>query len=71
MSIENELLDVKQVAEVSNCSQRTIFRLSADGRMPKPIKLGALVRWNRTEIETWIAGGCKPIETEAGKGAEA
>jgi predicted DNA-binding transcriptional regulator AlpA len=26
--------------------------------MPRPIKLGALVRWPREQVEAWIADGC-------------
>jgi predicted DNA-binding transcriptional regulator AlpA len=29
--------------------------------MPAPVKLGALIRWRRTDIDAWVADGCKPI----------
>ena len=52
------LLDVNQVATLLNCSSRHVYRLSDAGKMPRPVKLGALVRWSRDGIEIWIAEGC-------------
>ena len=52
------LLDVQAVAEMLGCSTRHVYRLSDAGKMPSPIKLGALVRWNRASLEEWIAAGC-------------
>lgn len=52
------LLDVEAVAGLLSCSTRHVYRLADAGRMPRPVKLGALVRWSRAEIEAWIAEGC-------------
>lgn len=62
------MLDVKAVAAMLGCSPRHIYRLSDAGKMPAPVKLGALVRWRRDEVETWIAGGCRPVRSIAAKG---
>lgn len=62
-----ELLNVKQVAALLNCSQRHVFRLAESGRMPRPIKLGQLVRWNRSTLDEWIAKGCEPFSASDGK----
>lgn len=62
-----ELLDVGAVAGLLGCSKRTVYRLSDGGRMPRPVKLGQLVRWRRAEVLAWIAGGCEPVR--AAKGA--
>jgi excisionase family DNA binding protein len=62
-----QLLDVRAVAALLGCSARHVYRLSDGGQMPRPRRLGALVRWSRQEIETWIADGCKPIGA-AGRG---
>lgn len=66
VSDASKLLDVKGVAELLNCSKRHVYRLADSGRMPAPVKLGALVRWNKASIDEWIANGCKPVR--AGKG---
>ncbi|MFC1805972.1 helix-turn-helix transcriptional regulator [Planctomycetota bacterium] len=43
--VEPLLLDVKTVAKLLSVSQRMVYRLKDAGRMPRPIKLGQLVRW--------------------------
>jgi excisionase family DNA binding protein len=60
------LLDIRAVAQLLDCSPRHVYRLSDAGRMPAPLKLGALVRWSRQSIEGWIANGCKPCR-QAGR----
>ncbi len=52
------LLDVQAVAKLLSCSTRHVYRLSDAGRMPRPVRLGALVRWSRADIERWIVDGC-------------
>ncbi len=53
-----KLLDVRAVAALLGCSPRHVYRLSDAGKMPSPLKLGALIRWNRAAVEAWIADGC-------------
>jgi excisionase family DNA binding protein len=55
-----QLLDVFSVAELLRCSPRHVCRMSDDGRMPQPVRLGTLVRWPRAAINEWVAGGCRP-----------
>ncbi len=55
---QSAMLTVHDVARMLNCSARTIYRLTDAGKMPRPVKLNALVRWPREVIEHWIAGGC-------------
>ncbi len=61
------LLDVTMVAIVLNVSPRHVYRLSDAGRMPRPIKLGGSVRWDRSAIDKWIAEGCPRCDGRAGK----
>lgn len=58
------MLTVHDVARMLNCSARTVYRLADSGRMPRPVKLGALVRWPREVIERWIAQGCPKVTKE-------
>ena len=53
-----KLLDVQAVSRMLGCSTRHVYRLSDAGRMPAPLKLGALVRWSRESVEEWIRAGC-------------
>lgn len=55
------LLDVHAVGALFSCSPRTVSRLSDAGRIPRPVRLGALARWSRRELEEWIARGCPAI----------
>ncbi len=59
--ISSALLDVKAVAKLLACSTRHVYRLSDSGRMPSPLRVGALVRWRRSAIEEWIAAGCPKV----------
>jgi excisionase family DNA binding protein len=60
-----EMLDVRVVAALLQCSPRHVYRLCDAGKMPPPMKLGALVRWSRTALNEWIAAGCPTIRQEA------
>ncbi|MBC8355098.1 MAG: helix-turn-helix domain-containing protein [Planctomycetes bacterium] len=55
------LLDVRSVAARLDCSVRHVYRLSDSSRMPKPVRLGALVRWRADELDRWIADGCPNV----------
>ena len=56
------MLTVHDVARMLNCSVRTVYRLVDTGRMPRPVKLGGMVRWPRGAVESWINEGCPRIE---------
>ncbi|MBL8854883.1 MAG: helix-turn-helix domain-containing protein [Planctomycetaceae bacterium] len=56
------MLSVDDVAiNYLGCSTRHVYRLVDSGRMPRPIKLGSLIRWPRAVIEQWIADGCPNV----------
>lgn len=57
-----ELLDVNAIAALLGASSRTVRRLADSGRMPRPVSLGRVIRWRRTEIEEWIRDGCPRME---------
>ena len=59
IQLSAELVSVQQVAKMLNCSTRHVYRMSDAGRMPKPVKLGSLVRYNKAAVQKWIDGGCK------------
>ncbi len=58
-----ELLDVKMVAAALGISSRQVYRLADCGKIPRPVRLGALVRWRRAELTDWISAGCKAVTT--------
>jgi predicted DNA-binding transcriptional regulator AlpA len=67
-----QLLDVRAVAALLDCSPRHIYRMADAGQMPRPVRIGALVRWRRTTgdpttgIEDWITAGCPSCRTAGG-----
>jgi len=58
-----QLLDINQVRSLLNCSQRHIYRLVEKDQMPKPIKLGSIVRWSSSVIDNWIFNDCPPVSS--------
>ena len=53
-----KLGDVRVVAEKLDCSPRHVYRMADAGRMPAPLRLASLVRWDLEEIDRWIVEGC-------------
>jgi len=62
-----KLGDVKAVAAKLDCSPRHVYRLADSDRMPRPVRLGTLVRWDLDELDRWIAAGCPSCRKGAGR----
>lgn len=54
------LVDASIPIAMLDISRASWYKLVASGKAPKPIKLGRVSRWNRAELEQWIAAGCPP-----------
>ena len=52
---EQLLLTVKEVASLLHLGERTIWKLNATGEFPAPVRIGRAVRWDRREIDGWLA----------------
>lgn len=71
-SVERRLYDIEQLSLLGIGSPRHIRRLADSGRMPAPIKLGALLRWPAetgdpmTGIHNWISAGCPDCRSQRG-----
>ena len=56
--------DVKTVAAIYDCSTRHVYRMADAGKIPRPVKLGSLVRWRLntgdpiTGVLDHIEAGC-------------
>ena len=57
-TIAPAMVKVDEVARMLACSARTVYRLADRGRIPPPVRLGAMVRWSRAGIESWIDERC-------------
>ena len=62
-AIEPVLVDVPWIARALGCSERHVHRMKSAGQMPKPVRLGRLLRWDRKVLEAWIASGCPARRT--------
>jgi excisionase family DNA binding protein len=59
--------DVQAVAQKLDCSPRHVYRMADAGRMPGPLHLGALVRWDLDTVDEWIAAGCPACHKRTGR----
>lgn len=63
------LLDVTALAELLQCSVRSVYRLADAGRMPAPLKIGRLNRWLLADIVDWLNRGCPAVRSTRKGGA--
>ncbi len=62
----------RELAEMLGISLRQTWRLNSAGRLPRPIRLGGSVRWNRAEVQQWFETACPDRQTwEARKAVQA
>lgn len=54
MELVDPLLTARESAAYLQISIPTFWRRVADGTVPKPVKIGSLSRWPRSEIEAVI-----------------
>lgn len=54
------LVGMDEVAVMLGVCRRTVIRLNLSGRLPKAIRVGRCVRWNRRELISWADHGCPP-----------
>ena len=59
------LSDVSTVAARLSVSAKTVRRWADSGQMPKPIRVGRLLRWRPEVIDQWVADGCPSRESHA------
>lgn len=50
--------DAKTIARRLLCSVRQVRRMQDLGTMPRPFRIGRLVRWPASTIDEWIKAGC-------------
>lgn len=63
---EPDLLSMKETAAKLDCSTRHVRRLADAGKAPRPIRLGASIKWRRSELDAWIADGCPRVRNARG-----
>ena len=53
-------LSVEEVAQVLGISRAHVWRLHSSGNIPRPIRLGRSVRWDKKTLEAWLEAGGPP-----------
>ena len=53
-------LSADEVAEILGISRAHVWKLASSGRLPRPVRLGRAVRWDRKTLEAWLAAGAPP-----------
>lgn len=59
------MLNVVDLGTRWGCSPRHVRRMADSGRIPRPIKLGNLIRWPVAVIEQWETDGCPNVRNIA------
>ncbi len=65
-----ELLNGQESSAYSGMAKRTWLRMVASGLAPQPVRIGMglrpMVRWRKSDLDAWIAGGCQPVREIGG-----
>lgn len=59
------LMKIDEVAEYFSLNARTLRRMWERGDFPKPIRLGACLRWRRQTLDEFIATKYEQVQDEA------
>jgi excisionase family DNA binding protein len=64
MTVEEALMDIKQVAAYLQITEATAYNWAQNGRLPG-IKIGRIWRFRREDIEAWLDENmCRPESGE-------
>ncbi len=55
---ESAMMDAREAAKLCSFSESMLYKLNRAGKMPPPIRIGALLRWKRSDVVRWIEEGC-------------
>ncbi len=58
------LINVRQVAEMCSIGVETVYRKQRAGEMPAAIRLGRCCRWRPEHINEWIEKGCPNLNLD-------
>lgn len=50
----SDLLDANELSEVLKCSKDMVYLWHRQGKLPKAIRLGRILRWSKVKIEKWL-----------------
>lgn len=63
-----KLIKLKAVMDCTGLARSTVYKFVAEGRFPKPVKLGVrMVAWVESEVQQWILNKIELREQVAAK----
>ena len=65
-SLLPRLLTTAEVAALLRCSRVHVIRLARDGGLPRPLRIGAILRWREDVILEWLESGALHVADERG-----
>lgn len=60
LGIEPAAYTADDIGRKLQISTRHVWRMNDDGTLPRPFRIGRLVRWPAAIIDRWISEGCPP-----------
>jgi excisionase family DNA binding protein len=54
------LIDSREAAKLLKISEKTLWSMWNEGKMPKPIRIGKAVRFSYEELQAWVNAGGPP-----------
>ena len=52
------MMSVDDIAAELQCSGKHVRRMFDNGTLPRPIRLGSLIRLSRADFDRWVSDGC-------------
>ncbi len=52
------LYTTKEAAAFCMISESNWYKLNRNGHVPKPIRIGTMYRWRKSDLVAWVAAGC-------------
>ncbi len=65
----DEILTIDEVAAYLKASKRTVYRLTASGKLPA-FKLGGTWRFRQSDLKQWIASSISKTTVDGNEGVE-
>lgn len=68
----DRLLDLPETEKVAGLKKSTLYRLMAEGKFPKPVRLSSrCVRWPESRVLSWVQARIAETDCNAANDADA
>lgn len=52
------LYTAREAAAFCMISESNWYKLNRQGNVPKPVRIGTMYRWRKSDLVDWVAAGC-------------